>query len=295
MMSQRLEGKVAVITGGASGIGEATVNKFVAEGARVVIADMQADRGSGLADKHGDRAIFIRTDVCMEEQVKAAITLAQNTWGRLDCLFNNAGFGGVRGDIADTDMGEPYQRTVGAMLTGPVLGMKYAAPIMKSQGFGSIVTTASVAGTGGGYGPHVYSAVKAAVINLSRSVAQELGPFKVRVNSVCPGFINTPIFAGQMALADKEKDFVAPLEEVSSMAQPITRAGLPQDIANAVCFLASDDSDFITGHALVVDGGMTLGAWRHPDLGPDLGETIGEILGIGDMADVDMVFHADQE
>jgi NAD(P)-dependent dehydrogenase (short-subunit alcohol dehydrogenase family) len=166
---------------------------------------------------------------------------------------------------------------------------------MKSQGFGSIVTTASVAGTGGGYGPHVYSAVKAAVINLSRSVAQELGPFKVRVNSVCPGFINTPIFAGQMALADKDKDFVAPLAELSSMAQPITRAGLPQDIANAVCFLASDDSDFITGHALVVDGGMTLGAWRHPDLGPDLGETIGEILGIGDMADVDMVFHADQE
>jgi hypothetical protein len=98
-----------------------------------------------------------------------------------------------------------------------------------------------------------------------------------------------------MALADKDKDFVAPLAEVSSMAQPITRAGLPQDIANAVCFLASDDSDFITGHALVVDGGMTLGAWRHPDLGPDLGETIGEILGIGDMADVDMVFHADQE
>jgi len=120
-MSLRLEGKVAVITGGASGIGEATVNKFVAEGARVVIADMQVDRGSALADKHGDRAIFIRTDVCMEEQVKAAITLAQNTWGRLDCLFNNAGFGGVRGDIADTDMGEPYQRTVGAMLTGPVL------------------------------------------------------------------------------------------------------------------------------------------------------------------------------
>lgn len=293
-MSLRLEGKVAVITGGASGIGEATVNKFVAEGARVVIADMQVGRGSALANKHGDRAMFVRTDVCIEEQVKAAITLAQETWGRLDCLFNNAGFGGVTGDISDTDMGEPYQRTVGAMLTGPVLGMKYAAPIMKSQGFGSIVTTASIAGTGGGYGPHVYSAVKAAVINLSRSVAQELGPFKVRVNSVCPGFINTPIFAGQLALSDKEKDFVAPLKELSSMAQPITRAGLPEDIANAVCFLASDESDFITGHALVVDGGMTLGAWRHPDLGPGFGEAFGEILGIGDMADLDMVFHADQ-
>jgi len=293
-MSLRLEGKVAVITGGASGIGEATVNKFVAEGAKVLIADMQADRGGALAAKHGDSALFVRTDVCIEEQVKAAITLAHKTWGRLDCVFNNAGFGGVAGDIADTDMGEPYQRTVGAMLTGPVLGMKYAAPIMKSQGFGSIVTTASVAGTGGGYGPHVYSAVKAAVINLSRSVAQELGPFKVRVNTVCPGFINTPIFAGQLALADKEKDFVAPLEQISSMAQPITRAGLPQDIANAVCFLASDDSDFITGHALVVDGGMTLGAWRHPDLGPSTIDAIGQILGIDDMASTDMVYHADQ-
>ena len=293
-MSLRLEGKVAVITGGASGIGEATVNKFVAEGAKVVIADMQVDRGSALAARHGDSAVFVRTDVCIDEQVKAAIDLAQETWGRLDCLFNNAGFGGVAGDIADTDMGEPYQRTVGAMLTGPVLGMKYAAPVMKSQGFGSIVTTASIAGTGGGYGPHVYSAVKAAVINLSRSVAQELGPFKVRVNSVCPGFINTPIFAGQRALADKETDFVAPLEQISSMAQPITRAGLPQDIANAVCFLASDDSDFITGHALVVDGGMTLGAWRHPDLGPSTIETIGQLLGIDDLADVDMVYHADE-
>jgi NAD(P)-dependent dehydrogenase (short-subunit alcohol dehydrogenase family) len=207
-MSSRLEGKVAVITGGASGIGEATVKKFVSEGAKVVIADMQADRGAALAAAQGENAVFIRTDVCIEEQVKAAIDLAIEKWGRLDCLFNNAGFGGVTGEIHETDMGEPYERTVGAMLTGPIMGMKYAAPIMKNQGSGSIITTASVAGTGGGYGPHVYSAVKSAVINLSRSVAQELGPFKVRVNSVCPGFINTPIFAGQLALADKDKDYV---------------------------------------------------------------------------------------
>ena len=173
------------------------------------------------------------------------------------------------------------------------MGMKHAAPIMKNQGFGSIVTTASVAGTGGGYGPHIYSAVKAAVINLSRSVAQELGPFKVRVNSVCPGFINTPIFAGQQALADQNKDFVTPLKEMSALAQPITRAGLPEDIANAVCFLASDESDFITGHALVVDGGITLGAWSHPDLGPGLGEAVAEILGLGDPSELDAVYHAD--
>jgi len=292
-MSSKLEGKVAVITGGASGIGEATVKKFISEGAKVVIADMQADRGAALAAAHGGNAVFIRTDVCIEEQVKAAIDLAIGQWGRLDCLFNNAGFGGVTGEIHEIDMGEPYDRTVGAMLTGPIMGMKYAAPIMKNQGFGSIVTTASIAGTGGGYGPHVYSAVKAAVINLSRSVAQELGPFKVRVNTVCPGFINTPIFAGQLALADESKDFVSPLKEVSSFAQPITRAGLPEDIANAVCFLASDESDFITGHALVIDGGMTLGSWRHPDLGPGFAETISEILGTGEWSDVDMVYHAD--
>ena len=294
-MSLKLEGKVAVITGGASGIGEATVNKFVAEGAKVVIADVQVDRGTALAASHGNSAKFIRTDVCIEEQVKAAINLAKDTWGKLDCLFNNAGFAGVSGEIHEADMGEPYQRTVDAMLTGPVLGMKYAAPIMRNQGFGSIITTASIAGTGAGYGPHIYSAVKAAVINLSRSVAQELGPFMVRVNTVCPGFINTPIFAGQLALADRERDFVAPLKELSGLAQPITRAGLPQDIANAVCFLASDESDFITGHALVVDGGMTLGAWRHPDLGPSFIETIGERLGIGDMKAVDMVYHSDAE
>ena len=292
-MSSRLEGKVAVITGGASGIGEATVKKFVSEGAKVVIADMQADRGAALAAAQGENAVFIRTDVCIEEQVKTAIELATKQWGRLDCLFNNAGFGGVTGEIHDTDMGEPYERTLGAMLTGPVMGMKYAAPIMKNQGFGSIVTTASVAGTGGGYGPHIYSAVKAAVINLSRSVAQELGPFKVRVNSVCPGFINTPIFAGQQALADQNKDFVTPLKELSALAQPITRAGLPEDIANAVCFLASDESDFITGHALVVDGGITLGAWSHPDLGPGLGEAVAEILGLGAPSELDAVYHAD--
>jgi NAD(P)-dependent dehydrogenase (short-subunit alcohol dehydrogenase family) len=292
-MSSKLKGKVAVITGGASGIGEATVKKFVAEGARVVIADMQVERGEALAAAQGENAVFIRTDVCIEEQVKAAIELATHKWGRLDCLFNNAGFGGVTGEIHETDMGEPYDRTVGAMLTGPVMGMKYAAPIMKKQGFGSIITTASVAGTGGGYGPHIYAAVKAAVINLSRSVAQELGPFKVRVNSVCPGFINTPIFAGQLALKEKDRDFVSPLKEMSALAQPITRAGLPEDIANAVCFLAGDESDFITGHALVVDGGMTLGSWSHPDLGPRLTEAVGEILGTGDLSGIDAVYHAD--
>ncbi len=291
-MGDRLKDKVAVITGGASGIGEATVRKFVAEGARVIIADMQADKGEALAAELGDSARFIRTDVCIEDQVAAAIALASDTWGRLDCLFNNAGFGGVTGEIHETDVGEPYQRTVDAMLTGPILGMKHAAPIMKAQGTGSIVTTASVAGTGGGYGPHVYTAVKAAVINLSRSVAQELGPFGVRVNSVCPGFINTPIFLGQAGLQGDHSKALEGLQEIAAFAQPIGRAGMPEDIANAVCFLASDESSFITGQPIVVDGGLTLGAWRHPDLGGSMADTMREITGI-DPEEIDAVFHAD--
>jgi NAD(P)-dependent dehydrogenase (short-subunit alcohol dehydrogenase family) len=294
-MSSRLDGKVAVITGGASGIGKATVEKFIQEGAKVVIADMQVKAGSELAERYPDRALFIQTDVCIEAQVREAIELPVSHWGRLDCLFNNAGFGGVTGEIQETDLGEPYQRTVDAMLTGPIMGMKHAAPIMREQGSGSIITTASVAGTGGGYGPHVYSAVKSAVINLSRSVAQELGPFKVRVNTVCPGFINTPIFAGQLAIQDKDRDFSELTKPLSQYTQPIDRPGLPEDIANAVCFLASDESDFITGHALVVDGGLTLGAWQHPELGPDMFDQIGAIFGVGDLSEIDMVYHADNK
>ena len=291
-MTDRLSGKVAVITGGASGIGEATVRKFVAEGAKVVIADMQSGKGEALAAELGDSARFIRTDVCMEEQVAAAIAAAKDGWGRVDCLFNNAGFGGVNGEIHELDMGEPYQRTVDAMLTGPIFGMKHVAPIMREQGSGSIITTASIAGTGGGYGPHVYSAIKAAVINLTRSVAQELGPAGIRVNAVCPGFINTPIFLGQEALKSDHSEVLEGLKQVSAFAQPITRPGLPEDIANAVCFLASDESGFITGHPLVVDGGMTLGAWQHPDLGGGLADMMQQVTGL-DAKTMDAVYHAD--
>jgi len=293
-MSERLAGQVALITGASSGIGEATVRKFIDEGAKVVLADMQVEKGEALAAEFGDQARFIKTDVCFEAQVAAAINFAVDAFGRLDCLFNNAGFGGVSGEISGTDLGEPYQRTVDAMLSGPIYGMKHAAPLMKAQGSGSIITTASIAGTGAGYGPHVYSAVKAAVINLSRSVAQELGPFGVRVNAVCPGFINTPIFLGQAALEGDHSEALEGLRSIAAFAQPITRAGMPEDIANAVCFLASDESSFITGQPLVVDGGVTLGAWQHPDSGGGFADTVREVTGI-DPTQVDTVFHADSE
>jgi len=291
-MTDRLSGQVAVITGGASGIGEATVRKFVTEGSRVVVADMQVEKGEALAAELGDDVRFMCTDVCVEDQIAATIALAVDTWGRLDCLFNNAGFGGVSGEITDTDLGEPYQRTVDAMLSGPIYGMKHVTPVMKAQGSGSIINTASIAGTGGGYGPHVYSAVKAAVINLSRSVAQELGPHGIRVNSVCPGFINTPIFLGQAALEGDHSEALENLRAVAAFSQPITRAGMPEDIANAVCFLASSESSFITGQPLVVDGGMTLGAWQHPDMGRGFADSVKEVTGI-DLTETDTVFHAD--
>ena len=151
-MSGRLDGKVAVITGGASGMGAATVRKFVAEGARVVIADVQEDKGRQLAEDIGPEAVFAFADVCREVDVQGMIEAAVNEFGGLDCLFNNAGFGGVTGDIEATDMGEPYERTVGAMLTGVVLGMKHAVPHLKARGGGAIISTASVAGIKGGIG-----------------------------------------------------------------------------------------------------------------------------------------------
>ena len=259
----RLDGKVAVITGGASGMGAATVRRFVAEGARVVIGDLQAEKGEAVAAECGDAAVFAATDVGVEADVKAMIDLAVTRFGRLDCVFNNAGFGGVGGAIDETDMGEPYARTVAGMLTGPVLGMKHAAPIMKAQRRGSIISTASVAGLHGGMGPHVYSALKAAVIGLTRSVAVELAAFEVRVNAICPGGIMTPIFLGGRQLkAGANVALEEVLEPAFAQIQPIPRAGVGGDIANMALFLASDEATFVTGQALVVDGGLTVGRPR---------------------------------
>jgi NAD(P)-dependent dehydrogenase (short-subunit alcohol dehydrogenase family) len=287
----RLEGKCAIVTGGSSGIGAATVRKFVQEGARVLVADIQEDKAQALVDEIGDAAMALAVDVCREDDVRNMIAAAHKAFGRVDCLFNNAGFGGVSGDIEDTDMGEPYQRTVDAMLTGVVMGMKYAAPVMKAQGGGVILSTASVAGVGAGYGPHVYSAVKAAVVNLTRSVSQELGMANIRVNAICPGGIATPIFSGQLALGGNV-DYAAAVKPILEKMQPIPRNGEPEDIANAACFLASDEASFINGHALVVDGGLTAGAWTHPEFGTGLLETIAEAIGVDQFADIDAVYHA---
>ena len=276
----RLDGKVAVITGGASGMGAATVRRFVAEGASVVIADLQDDKGEALAAECGDVATFVHTDVGVEDDVRAMIAAAVDGFGRLDCLFNNAGFGGVSGPIDETDMGEPYARTVAGLLTGPVLGMKHAAPVMKAQSSGSIISTASVAGMRGGMGPHVYSALKAAVIGLTQSVAQELASDMVRVNAICPGGIMTPIFLGGRQLkAGSNVSLETVLEPAFARIQPIPRAGTGNDIANMALFLASDESTFVTGQALVVDGGLTTGRRRLTEPGESpLGQALQQLV-----------------
>ena len=256
----KLDGKVAVITGGASGIGHATVRLFVEEGCRVVIADLQDDKGARLAEDLGKSATYLHADVSREADVSGAIAHAVSRFGRLDCVFNNAGAGGVTGPI-ETIPAEGFDATLGVLLRGVFLGMKHAAPIMKRQGHGSIISTASVAGLQAGFGPHVYSAAKAAVVHLTRSVAMELGESGVRVNSICPGGIATPIFGAAIGAAGgPEADRVAEvMKTLLASRQPIQRAGLPEDIARAALWLASDDSSFVTGHALLVDGGLTGG------------------------------------
>lgn len=252
----RLARKVALITGGASGIGEASARLFVQEGAAVLIADIQDERGRRLAGELGERAAYQHTDVSREADVQAAVAETVRRFGRLDCIFNNAGYGGVGGRIEETSV-EGFDTTVGVLLRGVLLGMKHAAPVMKDQGAGSIISTASVAGLRTGLGPHVYSAAKAAVIHLTRTVAAELGEHGVRVNCICPGAIATPIFGKGMGMSVEQADAIVPLMKgVLQTIQPIKRAGLPEDIAQAALWLASDESTFVNGHALVVDGGL---------------------------------------
>ena len=254
----RLEGKVAIVTGAASGMGLATVKKFVAEGARVVLGDVQGE-GARIARELGAAARFVLTDVSREADVEALVAYAVQKFGQLDCIFNNAGFGGVAGEMTDLDFGDAYRRTIDVLFTGVAAGTKHAARVMKGRG-GSIINTASVAGLRGGYGPHVYSAMKAAVLSLSRTAALELGTHGIRVNAICPGFIATAIFAGARNWSyETRQRFIGELEKFPATATPIRRAGLGADIAAMATYLASDESTFVTGQQFVVDGGLMAG------------------------------------
>ncbi len=250
-----LEGKVAIVTGGASGIGEGTVRLFVNEGCKVVIADMQEARGAALAEELGDAAVFQQAEVRQEDQVKAAVDRAVSEWGRLDCMFNNAGFGGVLGPIEDVPA-DDFDMTMDVLVRGVFLGMKHAIPVMKQQGSGSIINTGSIAGVTCGRGPVVYSAAKAAVVHLSKVTAMELGEHSIRVNAICPGYIATPLSTNTVGRPDT---LIEERIKGTDYRQPIPRYGQPDDIAQMALFLAGDRSSFVTGQALVVDGGAANG------------------------------------
>lgn len=258
-MAGRLDGKVAVITGAASGIGRGTVDLFVAEGARVIAADIQDDKGARIEEDHKGKAFYVHCDVTQEAQIAAAIAAAKNRFGRLDVLFNNAGAGGAR-ETADAITAEGFDAVMHLHVRAAMFGMKHAVPVMKAQGGGSIVSTASVAGLRTGFGPFLYSVAKAAIIHMTHAAAVELGQANIRVNCICPGLIATSIFGVGLGLPTQVADSATKaIAEGSQNAQFIQRGGIPKDIAEAALYLASDGSSFVTGHALVVDGGLTLG------------------------------------
>ena len=256
----RLKGKVAVITGAASGIGRATAIKFAGEGAAVVIADLNVEGGEAAVrdcKENAGRAVFQKTDVSAEAEIKALVARAISEFGRLDIIYNNAGIGGAVGPLEQISV-EDWDKSQAVLLRGVFLGMKYAAPEIRKAGGGSIISTASVAGIRGFNGLHAYCAAKAGVVNLTRSAALEFAKDKIRVNCICPGGINTPILHRNMpGVKDAMEQFMA-------KAQPIGRAGHPEDIAGMALYLASDDSEFVTGQAMVVDGGLTVGSQFAP-------------------------------
>ena len=252
-MMNRLNEKVAVVTGGASGMGLSTVIRFLEEGASVVIADFNETTGVAAVEQANrlgyDGAVsFIKTDVASEPDIVAMLDEAVNRFGHLDVLFNNAGVGGAIGPLTETTT-EDWDYTFDVLAKGVFLGLKHGARHMQAQGQGgSIINTASIAGLSGDAGPLVYSAAKAAVISMSKAAAVELAEYKIRVNAICPGFIVTPLADGGKPEATR-KSF--------AKSQPWPDYGRGEHIAGAALFLASSDAEFVTGEYLVVDGGLT--------------------------------------
>lgn len=259
-----LDGKVAVIAGGTSGIGARTAELFVAEGAFVTVGGRREPEGKELAGRLGPAARFVAADVTVESDVERLIAEAVSRFGRLDVLVNNAGSGGAPvGDIATVDIAR-FWDVLAVHVGGVLAGMKYAARVMTEQGSGSIVNQASIAGRLAGWSGSDYSAAKAAVIQLTRCAAIELGQSGIRVNSVSAGPIPTGIFGKSAGMNPADADRTARQLEptfAEGMAgfQPIGRAGTPDDVAQVVAWLASDASAFVTGQDIAVDGGITAG------------------------------------
>jgi NAD(P)-dependent dehydrogenase (short-subunit alcohol dehydrogenase family) len=258
-MAGRLEGKVALITGGTSGIGEATVELFLAQGAKVMIAARSAEKGAEMVKALGANAGFVQTDVTREADIKAAIDATVSKFGRLDILFNNAG-GGTPGEL-ETVTVENFHYAMDLMLGSVLFGIKHAAPVMKAQGRGAIINNASVSSNRAHMSPYLYSVAKAGVVQLTKMAGMELGRHSITVNCISPGAVATPIFFGGHSAVTPEaaEGKMRRLKENLSKATPLRRSGLPIDIAQAALFLGSDEGAYINCHDLVVDGGMTFG------------------------------------
>jgi NAD(P)-dependent dehydrogenase (short-subunit alcohol dehydrogenase family) len=253
--------RCVLITGAASGIGLAAVDRFLRAGWSVVASDYNAAAGEALRPHwsglcvEGAQAHFVRADVSVEADVAAAVDLAVDRIGRLDCVINNAGIGGAFGPITDIDVAD-WDHTFAVLVRGVFLGIKHGARAMKSRGGGgSIVNTGSIAGISGGSGPQAYSAAKAAVLNLTRAAALELAPLRIRVNSVSPGVIRTPL------AESGGRDLVAAMADI----QPWPDPGQPDHIASVMEFLAGEGAAFVTGENIVVDGGLLAGGARLDD------------------------------
>jgi NAD(P)-dependent dehydrogenase (short-subunit alcohol dehydrogenase family) len=249
-MAGRVEGKVALVTGGASGIGRATALTFAREGAKLVIADMNEDGGHQtvhMITENGGEATFVKTDVSKAVEVQALISQAVATYGRLDCAHNNAGISGGLRALTAAYPEDTWHQVIAVNLTGVWLCMKYEIPQMLHQGGGTIVNTASGAGLIGSRGISAYVASKHGVVGLTKTAALEYAPQGIRVMGVCPGVIQTPMT--ESALRD-------PALQAQITARPMGRVGTPEEVAEAVVWLCSDAASFVTGHAMSIDGGL---------------------------------------
>ena len=262
----RLADKTAIVTGGASGLGAATVERFIAEGCRVCICDIQDETGQAFAAKLGDMAFYVHCDVTDEEQVAAAVDAAVERFGHLDILFHSAGIVGAVGPIATTP-GEEWRFSIDVLLNGTFYALKHAARVMTPRGKGSIISMASTAGLMGGLGPHAYAAAKHGVVGLTKNVAAELCLHGVRVNAIAAAGMATPMVAN---VTTGDPDDIEGAKKALAEASPLRgRPGLAEDVANAVLWLASDESGYTSGHTLTNDAGITIGASA---AGPEFGD-----------------------